>query len=196
MLSDQRVKLVLEPAGLDRAVDPALLRCVRLPPPAAVASRLSRSDRPRARRAADRRVAALVQRMRGNLVLVCVLPDLVLRPLRKRVELHDRAVVVVDLDLADVRARRPLVAPETGDPGVERMQMLRQRQDLPHLAAEEPVLDLAVEEIRAVPADHSRHVLRLGREDLEVDAGIALADLLDQLERLLWQPARVDREDL
>src|SRR5579859_1846338 len=101
---------MLEPAGLDRAVDPALLRRVRLPPPAAVTARLAGTDRPCARRTADRRVPALVQRMRRHGVLARVLPDLVLRPLGERVELHDRAVVVVDLDLADVRARGPLVA--------------------------------------------------------------------------------------
>src|SRR5947207_1275487 len=102
VVSDQRVQLVLETPRLDRAVDAALLGRVRLPPPAAVARRLARPDRARARRAADRGVAALVQRMRGHVVGAGVVPDLLLRPLGERVELHDRAVVVVDLDLADV----------------------------------------------------------------------------------------------
>src|SRR5579859_7868918 len=106
---------MLEPARLDRAVNPALLGRVRLPPPAAVPACLPLPDRTGARRAADRRVAALVQRMRRDAVLARVLPDLVLRPLGERVELHDRAVVVVDLDLADVRARGPLVAPQPRD---------------------------------------------------------------------------------
>ena len=35
VLADQRVELVLEAAALDRAVDAALLRGIRLPPPAA-----------------------------------------------------------------------------------------------------------------------------------------------------------------
>src|SRR4051794_20451285 len=100
LVLEERVKLVLETAALDRAVDPALLRCVRLPPPAARAARLARRSRPRARRAADRLVAAVVERVVGHLALAHVLPDLVLRPLGERVELHDRAVVVVDLDLA------------------------------------------------------------------------------------------------
>ncbi len=51
-----------------------------------------------------------------------VVPDLLLGPLGERVQLHDRAVVVVDLDLADVRAARPLVAAQAGDPGVERVR--------------------------------------------------------------------------
>src|SRR2546423_1427554 len=103
---------MLEAAGLDRTVDPALLGRVRLPPPAAVSARLALPDRTGARRAANRGVAALVQRMRRHAVLARVLPDFVLRPLGERVELHDRAVVVVDLDLADVRAGGPLVAPQ------------------------------------------------------------------------------------
>src|SRR5438128_2685962 len=104
VLSDERVKLVLEAAGLDGAMDAALLGRIRLPPPAPVARPLARRDRARARRAADRRVAALVERVGRHLVLARVLPDLVLGPLRERVELDDRTVVVVDLDLADIGA--------------------------------------------------------------------------------------------
>src|SRR2546422_5999992 len=102
VLPDERVELVLEPARLDRAVNPALLGRVRLPPPAPVARGLARCDRPGARRAADRRVAPVVERVRGHVVVARVVPDLVLRPLGERVQLHDRTVVMVDLDLADV----------------------------------------------------------------------------------------------
>src|SRR3954468_21316899 len=109
-LPDDRVQLVLEPACLDRAVDPALLRRVRLPPPAARARLLAVLDRARARVAADRRVALRVERVRRQAALLDVLAHPTLGPLRERVELDDRAVVVVDLDLADVRPRRPLVA--------------------------------------------------------------------------------------
>ena len=77
-------------------------------------------------------------------MLADVVPDLVFGPLGKRVELDDRAVVVVDLDLADVAARRPLVAAQPGDPGVEPGQVALQRQHLAHLAAEQPVLDAAL----------------------------------------------------
>src|SRR6476660_2191757 len=154
VISDQRVQLVLEPAGLDRAVNAALLGRVRLPPPAPVAARLARPDRAGAGRAADRGVPALVERMRGHAVRARVLPDLVLRPLGERVQLHDRAVVVVDLDLADVAARRPLIATKPRDPCVETAEVALQRQDLPHLAAEETVLDAPVEEVRAVLGDH------------------------------------------
>src|SRR5205814_481537 len=131
VVSDQRVQLVLESAALDRAVDAALLGRARLPPPAARPARGARLDRARAGCAADRRVAAVVQRVVRHVALADVVPDLVLGPLGERVQLHDRAVVVVDLDLADVRAARPLVAAQAGDPCVEPVQVLRQR---PHLA--------------------------------------------------------------
>src|SRR6266542_1653485 len=126
LLPEDRVQLVLEAAGLDRAVDPALLRRIRLPPPAPGALGLARLDRTRARCATDGRVAAVVEGVIGNVVLAHVVPDLVLRPLGERVELHDRAVVVVDLDLADVRPRRPLVAAQARDPRVELGQVLVQ----------------------------------------------------------------------
>src|ERR1051325_10590259 len=103
----QCVQLVLEAAALDRAVDAALLRRVLLPPPAAGPRGLAGRHGARARRAADRRVAAVVQRGVGQLALADVLPDLVLRPLGERVQLDDGAVVVVDLDLPDVAAGGP-----------------------------------------------------------------------------------------
>src|SRR2546421_2853877 len=109
VLADQRTQFVLKPAGLDRAVDPALLRRVRLPPPAAGAQVLALLRRSRARGAADRRVALVVERVVRKVVLTHVVPYLVLGPFGERVQLDDRAVVVVDLDLADVAARRPLV---------------------------------------------------------------------------------------
>src|SRR5882672_8596758 len=119
VLAEQRAELVLETAGLDRAVDAALLRSVRLPPPATRAQVLALLRRARAGRAADGGVALVVERVVGKVVLAHVLPHLFLRPLGERVQLHDCAVVVVDLHLADVAARRPLVAAKTGNPGVE-----------------------------------------------------------------------------
>jgi hypothetical protein len=80
VLAQDRVQLVLEAAGLDRAVHAALLRCVRLPPPASGARGLVRPDRPRARSAPDRRVAALVERVGRHAVRAEVVPDLVVRP--------------------------------------------------------------------------------------------------------------------
>src|SRR5918996_82447 len=150
MLAEDRLQLVLEPAVLDRAVHAALLRRIRLPPPAAGAVVLAGRDRAGARCAADGGVPLRIERVDGHVVVAQVLPDLALRPLGERVELDDRAVVVVDLDLANVRARRPLVATETGDPGVERGEVPRQRLDLADVAAEQAVRDRLAEEVRAL----------------------------------------------
>src|SRR5262249_14116606 len=127
VLAEDRVQLVLEPAGLDGAMDAALLGRVRLPPPPPGARGLARPDRARARCAADRRVALRVERVQRNLPLPHVVPDLLLAPLGERVELDDRSVVVVDLDLADVAACRPLVAAEARDPRVEPGEVPRER---------------------------------------------------------------------
>src|SRR4051812_2594391 len=97
ILAEQGVQFVLEAAALDGAVDPAFLRRVRLPPPAAGTARRARLDRARARRAADRGVALVVERVVRNIALAHVVPDLLLVPLRQRVELDDGAVVMVDL---------------------------------------------------------------------------------------------------
>src|SRR5436309_3147924 len=114
VLSEDGVQLVFEAAGLNRAVDAALLRRVRLPPPAAGAVGLAGPNCARARCAADRCVALVVERVVRHVVLAHVVPDLVLRPFGERVQLHDRAVVVIDLERgrdADARAEaldRPL----------------------------------------------------------------------------------------
>src|SRR5581483_3974334 len=74
VLSDQRVQLVLEPAAFDRAVDAALLWRAGLPPPAARPRGRAGRDRPRARRAADRRVALVVERVVGDSAFADVVP--------------------------------------------------------------------------------------------------------------------------
>src|SRR5581483_7910146 len=183
-VTEERVQLVLEAATLDRAVDPALLRCVRLPPPAACARRLVGRDRARARRAADRLVAAVVERVVRNVALPHAAPTLILRPLGERVELDDRAVVVIDLDLADVRARSPLVPPQSGDPRVERMQMLRQRAHLAHVAAEEAQVDGRLEEVDAVLAGHRRDLVGRGLDELELHPRVPGPQAVRELERL------------
>src|SRR5580765_8056614 len=93
VIADQRPQLVLEAACLDRAMNPALLRRVRLPPPAAGTEVFALAGRAGARRAADRGEALVVQRVVRKLVLAHVVPDLVLGPLGEWVELDDRAVV-------------------------------------------------------------------------------------------------------
>src|SRR5207253_904633 len=84
VVAEDGMELVLEAAGLDGAMDAALLRRVLFPPPAAGAVRLPRLDRPRAGCAADRGVAAVVERVVWDVVLADVVPDLLLGPLRQR----------------------------------------------------------------------------------------------------------------
>src|SRR2546426_5376853 len=179
ILSEDGVQLVLEAAGLDRAMDAAFLRRVRLPPPAPGAVGLAGTNCARAGCAADRRVALVVERVVRHVVLAHVVPDLVLRPLGEWVQLHDRAVVVIDLDLADIRARRPLVAAKPRDPGVESGEMLRQRSDFANVAAKEAVLHRPAKQVEALSLDHPTHVRLLRFEELEVPTGVAGAQSCD-----------------
>src|SRR5205807_587197 len=76
VLAEERVQLVLEAAGVDGAVDAALLGCVGLPPPATGAVLLSRLDGPGARRTSDRRVALVLELVVGHVVRPDVVPHL------------------------------------------------------------------------------------------------------------------------
>src|SRR2546426_11625191 len=103
LVAQQGVQFVLEPAALDRAVDPAFLRRVRLPPPAAGPRRLVGRDGARARRAADRLVALVGEGVAGPLALAHVVPALLLRPPAERIQLDRGSVAGVALDPADGR---------------------------------------------------------------------------------------------
>src|SRR5439155_6292991 len=94
-------------------VQPALLVLRVLPPPAAGADVLAGLDRARAGRAADTRVALVVEAVVGHVMLLDVVPDVVVRPLDERVELQD-AVPLVPLHRLRVRAGHRLVTAEAG----------------------------------------------------------------------------------
>src|SRR5690606_32655411 len=89
--------------------------------PAAGALRLTGRHRARARPAADRGVAAVEQLVVRDGVGEDVLPGVVSRPARERVHLHQRAavLVLVQLEDADVGAGRGLIPAQAGDPAVE-----------------------------------------------------------------------------
>ena len=140
----------------------ALLVGLLLPPPAAGALGLAGQDRTRARRAADRRVPVVEQLVVRDLVLADVVPDLVELPVGHRVQLHDAAVVAVDLDLRDVLARLPLLAAEARDPRVERGELALQRLDLADLAAGNAQVDAAIHQVRALGRDQLRDGLAVG----------------------------------
>src|SRR4051794_15852720 len=88
----------------------------------------------RARDAADRAIADVVQRVVRNLVDGDVRPHALLVPVRERVELPD-AVALGPRHLRGLRAARRLVAADAGDPGVVRIQGFEERLDLADVAA-------------------------------------------------------------
>src|ERR1700687_1710592 len=74
-------------------VQTALFERFLFPPPAALAFVLSRIDRPCAWLAADRNKPALVQRIVRHVVRANICPHLLRRPIRNRIELHQRPLV-------------------------------------------------------------------------------------------------------
>src|SRR5436190_3497255 len=112
--SQDSFEFVLEAAGLDGAVHAALLGRVDFPPPAPAARIGAQGDRSGARRAGDRAVALGVERVHGHVVRLDVVLHLFFGPVGQRVDLHQPAVVVVDLHLTDVGAAGPLIAAQPG----------------------------------------------------------------------------------
>src|SRR4051794_32868459 len=82
----------------------------------------------RARRAADRRVARVVQPGVRQVALADALPAVVLGPVCERVVLPDPAALV-PLDLLRAGARVRLLAPHAGDPRVDAAERVLERGD-------------------------------------------------------------------
>ena len=97
-------------------------------------------------RVADRRVAAVVQRVVGQPALADVRPAVVVAPVGERVRLP-QLVRRVPAELRRVRARRRLVAADAGDPGVEAAERPDERLDLGDREVE---VGLALPELLAV----------------------------------------------
>src|SRR5919204_4547080 len=97
--------------------------------PASGALVLTGSDGPRAGNAADRRVAAVVQRVVGDLVDVDVGLDALRVPVDERLDLPD-AVPLAPLDAARAAPGGRLLAADAGDPGVVLGQGALERLDL------------------------------------------------------------------
>src|SRR5918992_2187171 len=107
------VKGLLYDGGVD--VDSALELPAARPAPGALV--LALADGTRARHAADRRVALLVQRVDRNLVHERVRVDALRVPVDERLDLPD-TVALAPLDLLRVRSRRRLSAADARDPRV------------------------------------------------------------------------------
>src|SRR5207244_2877852 len=126
-------------------VQPALLAGALLfPPPAAGALVLAGLHRARARIATDRRIAAIVQRVVGNIVLVQVVPHVFRAPVGERAELP-QAVDGIERRFFQAGARVRLLAPEAGDPGALAREGALERFDLAHVAAGLALLHAVVE---------------------------------------------------
>ena len=151
----------------------AALRLVRAGPAA-----LAAAAGLRARRAADRLVAGVVQRVVRQVALVDAPPQVLVAPEGERVVLPQPASLVA-LDQLGVRARRPLLAANARDPALGAGQRAFERGDLGDRAA---VLGTAPWLVRAARVD-----------DLDLHAK-ALLERAPRLHRLLEQHARVDRQ--
>src|SRR5919197_1453495 len=102
--------------------------------PAAGPLVLSRVHRSRARNAADRRIAGVVQRVVRDLVHVDVGLNALRVPVDERLDLPD-AEALRPLDLLRAGPRRALLAADARDPGVVRIERALQRLDLANVAA-------------------------------------------------------------
>src|ERR1700728_481568 len=89
---------------------------------------------PRARRAADRLVALVVQRVVGQVTLVDTPPQVLVGPVGERVVLPQSALLVA-FDQLRLRPRRALLAADAGDPALGAGERIFQRCHLRDRAA-------------------------------------------------------------
>src|SRR4029453_4022836 len=116
--------------------------------PAACALLLVGCDGTRARDAADRAKADVVQRVVRNLVHGDVGPDALLVPVSKRMQLPD-LVALRPLYFGGRCPAGRLVAADARDPGLVGLERLEQRLDLSHVAA---AVRVGLPEVRAPAA--------------------------------------------
>src|SRR3954469_14683965 len=156
-------------------VQAALLLLRAFPPPAPCAHVLARTHRPRARRAADRAVALVVEPVVGHAMLAEISPHIRLAPRRQRIEFL-KAVDGVEFLLGELRAPSRLLAPLTRDPGAFAGECQLERLDLAQLATALAQVHALVEGVPAVLAlvFHERRAVR--PVDKHVDPIVA-ADL-------------------
>src|SRR4051794_26709018 len=146
------------------AVQPAL-RLVQFRPAAVAALR-----RKRAVRAADRLVAAIVQRVVRHVVLVDVGPHLRLAPIRERVRLP-QPVALVEGELRGEAARVRLRPAQPGDPAVDVFERASQRRDLANAAAR---VGVGLPQLRPEP------LLLLGERQPAEDVDLEVVALLER----------------
>src|SRR4051794_22226039 len=140
---------------------------------------LAAAPGPGARRASDRVVAAVVQRVVGEVVLGDVAPHVLVRPVGERVHLVE-PVGVVPVQRSSAYAGRRLLAADPRDPRLQADERALERVDLA---------------VRAAAVGRPGPAVRAARvEHLDLHAP-ALLEGAPGLDRLGEQDARVDRED-
>src|SRR5712692_808700 len=183
---------------VNQTVNPSVIclldqRCVRMDPtfdlvgvrPAAGTLVLALDDGTRARDAADRRVADVVQRVVRNLVHADVRLHALRVPVDDRLDLPD-VVALAPLDAPRVRARERLLAADAADPGSEGLERALERLDLANVAA---AVRIALPQVRAFV----RVLLRDG-DDVRPDQlqAVALDEAVARLVRLPEEQLRVE----
>src|SRR6266545_2238096 len=149
--------------------------------PASRALVLAARDRARARNAADRRIALVVQRVVRNLVDVDVGLHALRVPVDDRLHLPD-AVALRPFDLLRVGARHRLLAPNAGDPRVVGRERALERLDLADVAA-------------AVGLGLPEPVRRVDRAERPQLQAVALDQAVARLVRLREEDERVELDD-
>src|SRR6266850_2529385 len=89
--------------------------------PTARAWHLTNLHRRRTRHATDRRIALIMKRVIGHVVLCNVVPDITRRPRGQRIDL-DETKSLIPLDKTRARARRRLITANGGNPGAHPLQ--------------------------------------------------------------------------
>src|SRR5215813_6334451 len=100
---------MLEPTGFDGAMHATLFWGSFFPPPASRAMVFPWLHGAGAGGTADAGVTTIIKRVVRHIVRTDVVPHLVLSPIGQRVDLDDAAMVMIEFDLANVRASGPLI---------------------------------------------------------------------------------------
>ena len=184
---------MFEAAGFDRAMHPAFPFRGRSPPPSPRArSSPSATGRVHGAHPIDF-VALVVERVVRNIVGAEVVHTSASARSASGAELHDPAVAVIDLDLADVGFGGPLFALR---PVTQALQVMSARRSgrpcVPGSRAGQA--DLPIKKIIAVPVHHLLDHRSFQHEHFDPDP-VLFADLVDQfVGSLLRLPAGVDRK--
>ena len=155
---------------------------------------LSGLDGAGARRAADARIAAIVQRAVVELMHADVAPDVSLRPVEQRADLRQPGLLVPGYRLR-CRALLGLFAPHARHPGAIAGDGPDEGLDLADLAAADALAEAVIEAIDAVLAHVALHRLRI--RVIQLDAALVAAlQALQQRQRLLGQSPGIDTDDV